>query len=500
MPNLFIAIVTGQNAANIPSIINLGNRGDFIFWIISKTASHLNWVNGSNKILRDRGFSIIPPFTIPDKIMIQPSLLSKKFIEALKKQKLSFEQIIFVMTGGQKPAVVGILLAILESRIKYKLVYQDLKPIQLMVSDESSLTFSPQEIDDALSLNEILEVYNFSIKSDGNKQPVQLFPGFQLKLTPKELFAYDQYLKDPNISLALFKLYSKFSKDNRNHVTQISFPSPENLFEQFKDSIKSWFDKSFYHLVYPYNRLGDKLNTNGKQHLKENVRSIKNDNHRKEVFSKFYKLFRDIIAKYNSTEAYVLLKEEIVEQLKKGEWLHDTYNIKVKKSDLKRRLGEFFEKMVAYRFFRFLNSHPEFKNVISEIWLNYPIRKMSAQHREFMEGDIFIVLKNATIIYLECKTFRVTEQDIFSKMERFHQVSGFVNKSYLVLPVFTDWPIEEKEYANVFNVFENLSRAGIEVVPFNGISQNKKLKIKDREIEIESFEEKLAKIFKPYLA
>jgi len=185
--------------------------------------------------------------------------------------------------------------------------------------------------------------------------------------------------------------------------------------------------------------LTQSLSFSEKQLLKQNIAALKYENRRKEIFYKIYKLFRDLFSKYKSDKTFVFLDSNFIDKLKKGGWISCSSEKKVMKNDLNRRMGYFFEKIVAYRLYQFLYTYPHFKEVIAEVWMNYPIRKGDEQHREFMEGDILIVLKNATVINLECKTFKVTEQDIFSKMERFHQVSGVVNKSYLVLPVFTNW-------------------------------------------------------------
>jgi len=193
------------------------------------------------------------------------------------------------------------------------------------------------------------------------------------------------------------------------------------------------------------------------------------------------------------------IDEDKLKLLKEGDWIDNSCKNGIRKNDLKRRLGEFFEKMVAFRLGQFIKKHPEVQKIIAEIWLNYPVRRKDDNQREFMEGDIFIVLKNATTIYLECKTFKITEQDIFSKIERFRQVSGFVNRSYVVIPVFTTWARESPEYAEVFQLLENLNRVGIEYIPFTGVPHKDKMILKNRELTIPTFEDKLRSIFKPFI-
>ncbi len=495
MPKLFVAIATGQNVANLPPIINLGQNGDEILWIVSEMALEYHWVEGSNRILLKRGFKIHKPLLVKNELMVQPSQLKETFLKFVQQNKFKNREIIFVMTGGQKTAVMGIILALMENELNYRLIYQDIKPVQLRVSNAGELKFYKQEFAYSLSLEELLEVYNFTQKDDNNKFPIQLFPANNLELKDIEKIAYQQYLENPDISFLLFQLYSKFSKSGEN--LKFRFPPPQCLYEQFQSTVNQWYHKSFYNLVYPFNKL--KKGIRDLEKLKENISLIKNEQKEKEIFNTFYKLFRDILSKYKREDLFHPINIDHLKLLKYGGWLDKSCSTKVRKTDLRRRLGGFFEKMVAFRLVKFLKQHPDFQKVIAEVWLNYPVRRKSDDQREFMEGDIFIVLKNATTIYLECKTFKITEQDIFSKIERFRQVSGFVNNSYVVIPVFTTWPPESHEYAEIFQLLENLTRVGIDYVPFTGYSHNNKMTLKDRELYIPTFEEKLIKIFKPYI-
>ncbi len=496
MSKLFVAIATGQNVANLPPIINIGIKGDDVLWIVSETALQQNWLNGSNRVLQKRGFTILESLTISNELMVQPFKLMEIFLNTVYRMSLNNKEIVFVMTGGQKTAVMGIVLALLQRDLNFKLVYQDIKPVKLWVTNKKKLNFEPLDINEALSLEELLEVYNFSKKDNTYKEPIQLFPEFDLNLSEEEKIAYQQYIENSEISFLLFQIFSKFSK-NKNNL-KMNFPLPQHLYEQFQIQIRHWFHKSFYNIIYPFNKL--KKNITDVEYLKKNMGTLKNEEREKKIFFLMYKLFRDLLSRYQDDQLYFKIEPYMANLLREAGWIDEKCNNNIRKNNLRRRIGEFFEKMVAFRLIQFIKNDQAIQNIISEIWLNYPVRRKDDEYREFMEGDIFIVLKNATIIYLECKTFKISEQDIFSKLERFRQVSGFVNKSYVVIPIFSVWPAESHEYADVFNLLENLNRVGIEYIPFTGIQHSNVMNLKERRLEVPTFEEKLSKIFKPFIA
>lgn len=67
VPCLFIAAATGQNIANVPPILEIGEPGrDMILWVESRQAAAKGFAAGSEAVLRRRGFTMQDRLPVPD--------------------------------------------------------------------------------------------------------------------------------------------------------------------------------------------------------------------------------------------------------------------------------------------------------------------------------------------------------------------------------------------------------------------------------------------------
>lgn len=58
---LFVAVATWQNVANLPPILELAKPGDRVVWLESTQAQQGNWTAGANAVFRRLDLEVGPP-------------------------------------------------------------------------------------------------------------------------------------------------------------------------------------------------------------------------------------------------------------------------------------------------------------------------------------------------------------------------------------------------------------------------------------------------------
>lgn len=110
--HLFIVVATGQRVANLPPILEYGNRGDAVLWIESPEAIKGQWNIGVNQVLTKEGFDIVQPSLQAKDINnpVEMRWIAENFLLSDGKYYRDWKPVI-VANGGLKLTPIGLLEA-----------------------------------------------------------------------------------------------------------------------------------------------------------------------------------------------------------------------------------------------------------------------------------------------------------------------------------------------------------------------------------------------------
>lgn len=92
--------------------------------------------------------------------------------------------------------------------------------------------------------------------------------------------------------------------------------------------------------------------------------------------------------------------------------------------EVKRQFGKWFEGAVANRVVDLLLNRPELAVPVVGVWCNVEIAIPESPEVVDSEFDIAILLCNATLLHIECKTRTPGREATYSQLARMRQVGG----------------------------------------------------------------------------
>jgi hypothetical protein len=178
--------------------------------------------------------------------------------------------------------------------------------------------------------------------------------------------------------------------------------------------------------------------------------------------------------------------------------------LKIKTNVNAPSIGRVFEEATAARTIDFLKNNLDFQKIISEVWLNVKICNQDKTEIVTAEYDVLILLKNAILLHLECKTGDFTQKDLDARLLVMQESSSKLAKLFIVAPLFTQ--LSQSLY------FAQMKKS------FVTLTEQKKLKCffltlpnqpntftyqddeEKKTVSIPTFEDSLKKILQPYLS
>ncbi len=100
-------------------------------------------------------------------------------------------------------------------------------------------------------------------------------------------------------------------------------------------------------------------------------------------------------------------------------------------------IGRIFEAGVTARVQRYFADNPSIAACIAEIWMQTKINVQKDKDKVVQEFDVLLVLKNAVLLHLECKTGGIETKDMDARLLNITQAGSSLARQYLVAPVFT---------------------------------------------------------------
>lgn len=102
-------------------------------------------------------------------------------------------------------------------------------------------------------------------------------------------------------------------------------------------------------------------------------------------------------------------------------------------------LGSVFEEAVAARVQCWLLDNLKWQEIISEVWLQTKIAVPEQPGIITQEFDVLLVLKNAVLLHLECKTGVVNNKDMDARSFNMQQAGSKLASQFVVAPVYSNY-------------------------------------------------------------
>jgi len=153
---------------------------------------------------------------------------------------------------------------------------------------------------------------------------------------------------------------------------------------------------------------------------------------------------------------------------------------------------------VASRLLEFLETNREFAQPVVEVWRNVEIRRQAAPAAAFAEYDVCLLLRNASLISLECKThFKVQEKDLYSRLAKLRVAGGEGALQVICGPLFTALA-GTPEFLRQHLLRQRCRDLGLAFLAYTGDNQPGRYDIGDGEVQVDSFEKGLQALLGPF--
>ena len=450
MSDLFVAVATGQNVANLPPILQFaeGTRGDEVLWLESRAAAERKWADGAIEVLRGRGIRSRRAPIAGD--INDPAAVSKALKGFLKARRERYRALHIVLNGGQKLTPFGLALAARFWRDELgrpvRFLYGDDRPACVQVRDRrvgnpmQEVCYDPQRM---LDLEEILLAQGARLNAPGET--------LDWKSPPVET-RYDT-------DMDFVRQVHRFAwRKSRVGAEKCPWPGwkdwSRNSRKRFSRAVRERLTRVF----------GWEMPENGDK--------------RDEFFSGLVSFLRDFLPRTPD----VGLSRQEMEEIERDGWTH---------------VGSRFEKATADRTLRFLANRPEIAGIVREVRCNVEVGGDA-------EWDVVLVLVNGILVVLECKTWRTEKKDLDARIRMLQQASGRLARMYVVFPFYPALA-EEPWFPDMHDIYMNLTeKFRMPVIPytFGNPPPKGQYTIPDRRGGFPwppSFEEKLERVLSPYV-
>ncbi|RLA08819.1 MAG: hypothetical protein DRQ51_01330 [Gammaproteobacteria bacterium] len=431
--NLFILISTGQQLSNLPPVIQKSQQDDRIIWIESDLSIQKNWTKGANEVLKKRGLVVL------ESIKVANTNEPKPMIAAIEKINLeNYNQIYAITNGGQKFSPIALFVALNRLQKNYTMLYANNKPVNLWEYDKN-FNIKKTTYDKFLSLDEIFLVRGFKI----NKTP-NIF--WQVDDKEKPVPEIPAEYKDQK---SIYKLHQDHYVKNQFEWFDMYAPRYQNLSDIFgAEKYKIWQQTATGFLQQQdIDNLPSFLNFFRKYMGQDHFGIEFNKNNISEyAIEKIENLFKDI--SHNSTDGTINHISTHLESLYGRvknilEYHQKKYLNKIINPHKLSRIGPIFEKVVENKIYRLLNETAGFNGIVSQAAAGIKIfsRLSGAPYAEF---DILLVLKNAILIHLECKSYEANTKDMNARIATLQNSTSNLAQMLITAPIYTEQKDNQK--------------------------------------------------------
>lgn len=472
---LFVAVATGQNVANLPPILELAEPNDVVLWVESPTARSQSWAAGASSVLRQHELDVLEPAIQVDHLN-DPAQLSRACQAWWLAQRGSYGQkcrLVLVMNGGTKLTPLGLWNGFVDAggedgplpAERIIAAYGNDRPAELWLFDSGVLAsprIRPYQRH-RLDVPDILRAAGYEV--DGAGSPSKLWPRVSL---PAEI-AGQRYGIDRAFTRELHEEHYRWSAVESNDDDGIpSFDQawnvlPEERLAGWKKSV--WqIHRSMLRQEWPRQKDGsvdDWLRSGNTAQWKALYSQVKN-----------------------------LAAETAVRIAKRHVALPAV------------RLGPCLEQAVARRTWEWLQQGHK-REIVQSLWTNVAVQPAGARGPSSAEFDVMLALKNGILIHIECKTVTASRKDLQARLQNLQSAGSRLAQMAVCAPLFTEF-VDETWFAPLHTLRSKISdAAGFPVIPFTLPGQPPQYETMGTEgtqrHSCPTFEEALENLLKPYI-
>jgi hypothetical protein len=165
----------------------------------------------------------------------------------------------------------------------------------------------------------------------------------------------------------------------------------------------------------------------------------------------------------------------------------------------KTTFGRWFEAAVAARVHQFLDAHPEFRLAVLEVGHGVSVTRNQSI---FAEYDVLLLLANATVIHIECKTGKLDKNDKndnYARVAKLRMIGGDGTTQVICAPFFADSRFGRGKLKSFHSRRHRVEEWNVEFLPYTADGQPLEYSFDGRTERALPFEQKLQQILMPYL-
>jgi hypothetical protein len=510
---LFVATVTGQNVANFPPILECAHPGDKVLWLESPQAARLDWRTAALDVLRNAQLEMLPPCSIPAEANL--SAWQKQLHSSVLQCRQQGWRPVLVLNGGHK--LMALILVDIWRKLQPTLVHGYDRPAALWLAG-ADLTGAAQMrpyTRHHLDLQEILILNHYQICS--TTTPVCIWSSVQ----PQNISVSAS--TDPNDSATL--------------VEELAAPRPvpgqwQPLFGCIRETALR--EAVAQRIPESWRRNVQNFVTAHRQHpqLFENL------------YHAALHVLKAIPLTKNLDFAYYDEMAHLVGTTKLKQWMAHLWGAVPRKSAKEKEQskapksksglltelfmevckqvhvmfippssvpsdlppptteGGQFERKVAERVVAFVENSPA-KHIVQSIYAGVKVSPLREPHTVAAEFDVLLVLKNAILIHIECKTGGWVRKDLDARLTNLRRMGSSIAVLAICTPLFTSARGSNLMRSHSTRV-EIESIPDMRYLPYTEPDQPRHYTVYDengeeRTYEVETFEEALARLLQPYM-
>lgn len=471
---LFIAVATGQNVANLPPILELANPGDEVLWLQSREARKGEWTAGADQVLKRFGLSVRVPLTVED--INDPS----RVIAEIRKHmsETSGRNLVLVANGGPKLTTVGAWEAFKER--EPLLVYGMERPAELwmfpngLAGSRKVKTYTRHRLD----LPDVLACRNSVLTSKVTEEQAKIWPEHRARILAMPL----RYGEDEEFTVACHRAWAVRTDGPMQSGSATSGTPPNRE--------KAAFVPPSFDLIHARLRQGSAAGTSWLRACTQLARAG---------------------AKYTAGNDPGSAASRLLEKIPKVlEGLyHSTLKLAHEQPANARGgtdssaflTGPDFERVVVHRVLQWVERSPGAQRAIQSIWHGAEIAKLGASHISETECDVLVVLKCGSLLHLECKTSstKTDSKDLASRIFKLQRGSTNLARVVVCGPLLSRYA-DESWFADQHKLRE--LAAGVRdlgYLPFTLPNQPQSYVYGEKEFKCPSFEQELERLVRPYI-
>lgn len=411
-PKRFYVVATGQAQANLPPLYALAGHGDSVVWIETPLAKQKGYSVTSQAVLAKRLGSPDPEdkLSVSDADILNPDRLKEILLADIGTHPDADP--ILIATGGPKYMMFGVDRA--ACKLGFPVAYTDIGSAELLTLAHPSGSFTHGPLTNPITLDEWLAVNRLELCSTF-PPPIEIWPTPSLgaPLDPARDLAFASDSACQRAFFAIHRAKAKKAKELAGQAPPSEIPDEFTATDGFR---------------LDWRKLADHISH----------RPVPNGNDVRALRSFLARQARRAAAMQRPP---LSLDPAAVDQLKQDRWLDPEFDPANPGAPSHRQFaaGDRFEEAVALRVQRFVQINPRIAAIISGIFLKVSIASPEDPLIRFTELDVAILLKNATLIHLECKCGReADESDTYYRLGKLQHVGKSGASLVFCIPMFPE--------------------------------------------------------------